>query len=432
MCESVEPGGWPHVLLLATQPWPISARLGLAMQAVGFRVSIWCPRSNALLRTGIVDSHYPYRLLDPVGSLEAAMLAASPDLIVPCDEPATTNLQQLTEKAMATSQLDCVLQAIERSLGPAAGVKRLTERAYILKAASDGGATVPANAAIANPADLRVWLAANGFPAYLKADGTFGGLGVRQVHTFQEAEAAFNALYTAHEASRAIKRAAFDHDPTLIRPLFHHHQPALSVQRSISGINVNSAIFCWQGRVLASLTMQVVTVGCEYGPSTVLRRIQNPMMDRTAETLASRLKLSGFYGLDFILEEHTGIPWLIEMNSRATQIPHLALGPGHDLPAAAFAALTGLPIRPRPMVTNEETIVLFPQEWNRDPNSPLIRSSYYHDVPWESPALVRTYVRQRFEKRQLLTRRYWRHRKEQKSLRQVSAEAAAQLFNVKL
>ncbi len=31
-------------------------------------------------------------------------------------------------------------------------------------------------------------------------------------------------------------------------------------------------------------------------------------MDRTAEILASRLNLSGFYGLDFILEEQTGIP----------------------------------------------------------------------------------------------------------------------------
>ncbi len=80
------------------------------------------------------------------------------------------------------------------------------------------------------------------------------------------------------------------------------------------------------------------------------------------------------------------------MNSRATQIPHLALGPGHDLPAAAFAAVTGLPVRPRPAVTNEDTIALFPQEWNRDPASPLIRSGAYHDVPWESPPLVRAFI----------------------------------------
>ena len=51
MREPLEPGAKPHVLLLATQPWPVGARLGLALCAVGFRVSIWCPRSNTLLLT---------------------------------------------------------------------------------------------------------------------------------------------------------------------------------------------------------------------------------------------------------------------------------------------------------------------------------------------------------------------------------------------
>jgi hypothetical protein len=159
--------------------------------------------------------------------------------------------------------------------------------------------------------------------------------------------------------------------------------------------------------------MQVVAIGYELGPSTVLRRIQNATMDRTAEILASRLNLSGFYGLDFILEEQTGIAWLLEMNSRATQIPHLALGPGHDLPAAAFAAVTGLAVRPRPAVTNEETIALFPQEWNRDPASPLIRSAY-HDVPWESPTLVRACMARPSGFRRMASLSHWRKRKQQK------------------
>ena len=174
--------------------------------------------------------------------------------------------------------------------------------------------------------------------------------------------------------------------------------------------------------------MQVVSVGYELGPSTVLRRIHNPMMDRTAETLASRLNLTGFYGLDFILEEQTGIPWLLEMNSRATQIPHLALGPGHDLPAAAFAAITGLPIRPRPAVTSEQTIALFPQEWSRDPSSPLIRSSY-HDVPWESPALVRACTQQGTRLRRLLPF-HGAHRKQR--IFPMEPEAATQQFKAEL
>lgn len=429
MSKPLEDEARPHVLLLATQPWPVGARLGMALRAVGFRTSIWCTRTHPMLLTDAVHRRHPYRIL-AVRSLEAAILTANPDLIVPCDEPATANLQELAERAGTVSHVDSrILPVIRRSLGP--NLNKLTQRAHVLKAAGDGGAPVPANAAIATMAELRAWLNANGFPAYLKADGTFGGVGVRLVHTYEEAEAAFRSLDGPPRTARVFKRLTLDLDPTLLMPLFRRHRPALSVQRSVPGVDVNSAIFCWEGRVWASLTMQVVQIGYEFGPSTVLRRIRNATMDRTAEILASRLNLSGFYGLDFILDEQTGVPWLLEMNSRATQIPHLALGPGHDLPAAAFAAVTGLPIRPRPPVTTQETIALFPQEWDRDPASPLIRSAY-HDVPWEAPALVRAYVRQRPEVRRLITRSYWRHRKGQKLRLASSAEIAALFPKVKL
>ncbi|HEY3990174.1 MAG TPA: hypothetical protein VGM02_12810 [Acidobacteriaceae bacterium] len=403
----------PHVLLLATQRWPAGVRLGLAMRAVGFRVSIWCPRSHPLLLTHAVHRHHPYSVLDTVDSLEAAIIAADPQLIVPCDEPATINLQQVTERALATPRLHHLLSVIERSLGPVAGIKRLTERAYVLQVAAEAGAAVPLNTPITTPAELRAWLSLNGFPAYLKSDGTFGGVGVRRIHAYDEAEAAFRALHASPGTIRALKRMALDYDPTLLGPLFRRRHPLISVQRAVPGVDTNSAIFCWQGQVLAGITMQVVVTDYEMGPSTVLRRIHNPAMDHTAEVLASRLNLSGFFGLDFILDEQTGIPWLLEMNSRATQIVHLALGAGHDLPAAAFSAMCGVPVRPRPTETTEEIIALFPQEWDRDPTSQFIQNAY-HDVPWNVPELVRAYVSQRPGWRQLVTRRYWRKRRQQK------------------
>jgi hypothetical protein len=64
-------------------------------------------------------------------------------------------------------------------------------------------------------------------------------------------------------------------------------------------------------------------------------------------------------------------------------------------------------------VTNEETIALFPQEWNRDPASSLIRSAY-HDVPWDSPTLVRACISEPSALRRVLTPSYWRQRKQQK------------------
>ena len=416
MSASAEPEAQPHVLLLATQPWPTGARLGLALHAVGFRVSIWSPQGHPLLMTGAADQHYPYGAIGR-DSLEMAIIAANPHLIVPCDDPATSRLQQIAQRTIGDPRLHRVLGVIERSLGPAADLQKLTSRAFVLEVAAQGGIAIPANARLSSSADLRAWFHQYGFPAYLKTDGTFGGNGVRPVHTYQQAEAALRALDAPPGTVRALKRLVIDHDPTLIGPLARRQRPAISVQRSVSGVDVNSAIFCWRGQVLASISVKVIAVSYERGPSTVVQRIQNADMDRAAEVLASRLKLSGFYGLDFILEgqgdeEQSGTPWLIEMNSRATQIAHLALGPGHDLAAAAFAAIGDVPVHPRQLVTTQNTIALFPQEWERDPASPLIRSAY-HDVPWDAPALVRAYVSQRPGLR-VFSHQFWRERSQRK------------------
>jgi hypothetical protein len=107
-----------------------------------------------------------------------------------------------------------------------------------------------------------------------------------------------------------------------------------------------------------------------------------------AQKLASTMGLTGLYGFDFILENGTGRPLLLEMNPRATQTCHLGLGKLHDIPAAIVAAATGKPITLTPSVIGDrEIIALFPLEWQNDPHSPFIQSGY-HDIPWKEPRLV--------------------------------------------
>jgi hypothetical protein len=388
------------------------------MHTVGFRVSIWCPDGHPLLRTELVDRHHPYGTFETQHSLEGAVIAADPHLIVPCDDLAIFHLQQLVERALTRPHLHRVLEMIEYSLGPPAELHRLNSRTFVLATAAEGGVPVPATARIDCPADLRAWFHANGFPAYLKTDGTSGGIGVRPVHSYRKAEAAFHALAAPPRIVRALKRLAVDRDPTLMGPLVRRQRPAISVQRAVAGTEATIAIFCWRGKMLAINSVQVLATSYQRGPSTVVRRFHNGAIDRAAEVLAARLNLSGFYGLDFVLDsqsgdEQTDTAWLIEMNSRATQIAHLALGPGRDLAAAAFAAVTGVPVHPRPIVTTEQTIALFPQEWQRDPASPFIAGAY-HDVPWDAPELVRAYVNQRPGWRRLLTQQYWRDRGREK------------------
>ena len=123
------------------------------------------------------------------------------------------------------------------------------------------------------------------------------------------------------------------------------------------------------------------------GHATVVRLIEHREMTSAVERIARRLNLSGIHGLDFVLEASSGNAYLIEINPRTTQVGHLALGAGRNLPAALYTAITGKNNDTSARVTERDTVALFPQEWKRDPRSPYL-SSGYHDVPWQEPALV--------------------------------------------
>ena len=159
-------------------------------------------------------------------------------------------------------------------------------------------------------------------------------------------------------------------------------------------VRSTSAIFCWEGAVLASLHFEVLNKKYLSGPATVMRVIENSEMSLAGERISRRLNLSGLHGLDFMLEKDTGNAHLIEINPRATQVGHLTLGPGRDIPAVLYAALSGQTVQLARKVTDNDVIALFPQEWTRDPASPFLRSGY-HDVPWEEPELIRECIRPR-------------------------------------
>jgi predicted ATP-grasp superfamily ATP-dependent carboligase len=143
--------------------------------------------------------------------------------------------------------------------------------------------------------------------------------------------------------------------------------------------------------VLASLHFEVLNKHDATGPSTVLRLIDNADMAFAAEKMVRRLGLSGIVGFDFMLEFQTSNAHLVEINPRATQVGHLELGLGRDLPSALYAALSGEIVREAPRVTEKDTITLFPHEWLRNPDSPFLQSGY-HDVPWEESQLIRMCV----------------------------------------
>jgi predicted ATP-grasp superfamily ATP-dependent carboligase len=148
--------------------------------------------------------------------------------------------------------------------------------------------------------------------------------------------------------ARAVKRALVDHDKTLLWPSLLRRQFVVNAQEFVAGREATSAVACWRGAVLASLHFEVINKRDSAGPSSVVRLVENSEMSFAAEKMVRRLNLSGLHGFDFMLEARTGNAHLIEINPRATQVGHLALGPGRDLPAALYAALSGLALHAAP------------------------------------------------------------------------------------
>lgn len=389
----------PTVLIATTTQWYPTARLAVALAKAGFIVKAVCPSRHPMFKTKAVQEAYRYHGLLPLWSFAEAIHKAKPDLIVPGDDLATQHLHRLHEREARRGESKSRLGLlIERSLGSPDSFAIAYSRIAFMHVAREEGVRVPETAAIKNIPELREWIERVGLPAVLKADGTSGGDGVRIVRTAQDAERAFRALQAPPLLARAVKRTLADQDAALLRPAILRTKFVMSAQKFIGGTEATSAVACWDGKVIASLHFEVINKKHTAGHSTVVRLIENAEMMLAATKLARRLNLSGLYGFDFMLEAGTRNAYLIEINPRSTQVGHLGLGAGRDIPAALFSAVAGQTIQISPAVTEKDTIALFPQEWIRDSASPYLRSAY-HDVPWEEPELVRACIRSR-KKRQ--------------------------------
>lgn len=392
----------PKVLLATTCRWFASARLAIALKLAGCDVEVVCPTGHPVALTSALGRKYPYRGLAPLSSFRTAIDAAQPDMIIPCDDLACSHLHEMYSQALKNGKDSALNTLIERSLGDPAQYSLIDARSQLIALARGLAIDAPETEIISSVEELRARIAQIGLPVALKSDGTSGGLGVRIANSETEAVRAFGILNAPPKLVRATKRALFDQDRTLLIPWLQRRRPAVSVQRFLPFHDATIAVACWRGEVLASISVEVLRTWKRKGPASVVRLIDNQDMLLAAQKLARHLKLSGLCGFDFLLDRETGKAYLIEMNPRATQICHLALGTARNLPAALAACMAGEAVPESITITERDVIALFPLEWQNDPASPFFRSGY-HDVPWEEPKLVQACVESRMRKGGWLT-----------------------------
>ena len=382
----------PTVLLIATERWYPTARIGMALAESGCYVDAVCPSKHPLHLTGVVRQMFRYKGMRPLASVSDGIRKSRPDLVVPADDLATWHLHELhrRESSQGGSGRE-ICRLIERSLGSLESFSVVNARNAFIQVASEEGIRVPRTRVIASISELHDWIARVGFPMVLKANGTSGGDGVKVVSTVAEAESAFRKLQSPPLLARALKRAVIDRDLTLVRPSLIRRRAVVTAQTFVAGHEATSTLFCWRGKVLASLHFEVLQKVGSTGHATVVRRIDHIEMSTAAEKIAARLQLSGFHGLDFMIEDDSTKAYLIEINPRTTQVGHLKLGEGRDLPSALYSAITGKSPKSATPLTANDTIALFPKEWMRDPQSIFLRTAH-HDVPWQEAELFRNCV----------------------------------------
>jgi len=328
------------------------------------------------------------------------------DLVIPCDDLAATHLHDLYEREVLSGRRSSPMAALlERSLGAPSAVASIAARSGLMDIARIEGIRVPETAAVRTLNELDKWLDNNELPAVLKADGTAGGRGVRIVRTRGDAERAFMALCSPPGFVRVLKRAVVDRDLTLILPFVLRKRLLANAQKLISGRDATVSISCWEGKVLASIAFEVLNTWEPNGPASVVRILDNRQMSEAAVKLVRRLNLSGFYGLDFKIDELNDA-YLVEMNPRATQSSHLSFGKNRDLVGGLVAAVSGQTLAETESAVTASIIALFPNEWENDPASEFLRTAY-HDVPWSEPELVRTLMKRKSKAAKWLKTRTW-------------------------
>jgi formate-dependent phosphoribosylglycinamide formyltransferase (GAR transformylase) len=384
----------PTILIASTSRWFTTPRLAIAFARLGCNVDAICPVPHPLRVTKVLRHTYTYKALSSVDSFLRAIDSSHPDLIVPGDDLTIKNLQDLYSSQQKTNDGagHRICELIERSIGSPDSFPTVIARASFMELASQEGIRVPKTVVLADVRDLEAWTSQMGFPVVLKADGSSSGEGVRIAYTLTDAKRALRALQAPPQLLRVAKRVLIGRDMTWVRPAFERRRSVVNAQEFVSGRDATSLVACWKGEVLAALHFEVINKQYERGPASVLRLIENEEITAVIKKAVRRLNISGLHGFDFLLEKDTEKPYLIEINPRATQVGHLALGPGRDLPAALNAAISGKPIPKTDKVTENPTIALFPQEWSRDPQSTFLNSAY-HDVPWEEPDLIRNCLR---------------------------------------
>jgi hypothetical protein len=368
-------------LIAASKWWSLSPRLAASLIHHGCKVTALCPIGHPLMYVSGLERVQRYAGIKSLTSLARALESTHPDIVVPCDDGVVAQLHALHAEEPPLRDV------IQRSLGDPQSFPTVSSRYQLLAIASKLGITVPETRRVTSAEDLVSWHSHVANAGVLKTDGDSGGEGVRFSASIEESLTAWRELSRPQGFATRWKRLAIDRNPLAVWQSKNRGTPDITMQRVVRGRPANCMAACFNGAVVALVSVEVLAADGPTGAAMIVRRVHNERMERAAQLLADALQLSGFFGLDFMLETDTGTPYLIEMNPRCTQLGHLEFADQGSLAGAFSAHLRGEAPPPADNPVPFDTIALFPQGIKALRGGSRYRDGSYLDLPRDAPDL---------------------------------------------
>src|SRR5581483_3785307 len=143
----------------------------------------------------------------------------------------------------------------------------VSNRYQLLKLAAAEGIRIPQTLALRNEADL-TRAEELGLPLVIKADGTWGGCGVKVARTREDVRRAYEFLRGRRGIGWLAKELALNRDRGNILHDWRNARPTLIAQSYVEGRPANCAVACWEGKVLAGIAVEVAATNGEHGPAS--------------------------------------------------------------------------------------------------------------------------------------------------------------------
>jgi len=334
-------------------------------------------RERLLLKGGSFKQKYRYpkspkdiSFANMVNGLTFACKHCDPDYLITNDEALMRGLLHFrkilrAEESSLSDERLRLLNLLETSLAPDTNAYR---RDVSVQMAEDAGFNTPEYVTAHNLIHLESSMAAYPRPFFVKLNFAAGGTGVYMVSegtdVRQTIEKIRNSGYSISEDNPAI------------------------IQSLAEGSEVTISFAAWKGQLLGYTVVKPLETLFTNGPSSVIKNLYRPQLEKPLKALVQKLQFSGFGGLDAFETSQQELPNIIEVNLRSTHTVPCSSMLGNDLVSLFFAELQGNETT-RQIVQhtqNEKVIALFPDEIMRDRNSPYLKSVPL-DISWDDPAL---------------------------------------------